>query len=161
MRQLLDLIRREWNILRNYEAIEIAKIYGKLTRRVTTVLLRKKILKGTLNGPFSLTYRSFAVALLEFVYHADIFLQIRLPFSVYSILSWLVLVTMELISVINGTSTTTNKSLPRQNDISLGWFSRENTYVLAVKFTGIIVITATITMLIVHMRHICMMLRIT
>ncbi|XP_025160110.1 uncharacterized protein LOC105182718 isoform X2 [Harpegnathos saltator] len=78
----------------------------------------------------------------------------------YGISGWLLLVMIRFIPMIIGNFATANKSLARQDSVSLGRFDN-CIYVFVVKFIGVIVITATITMILAYLRHICMMLKIT
>ncbi|XP_025074007.1 uncharacterized protein LOC105426926 [Pogonomyrmex barbatus] len=120
VRGLLDDICKEWNALKDSTEIEIAKKYGKFTRRLTEVLL------------------------------------------LCAILSWFLLVLMNLIPIsINGI-VVANESLLRYDNISIHQFDRER-YILffIVIFIGVIVITTTTTMVLAYMRHICAMLKIT
>lgn len=74
---------------------------------------------------------------------------------------WLFLIMMQFIPIIIGNFVATNRSLLRQIDISPEQFGENMIYVLIVYFTGIIVITATLSMVLAYLRHICMMLKIT
>jgi len=80
---------------------------------------------------------------------------------VCGLLGWLFLVLMHLIP-INNKSAIANESFLRQ-DVLMQQFDKESyIYLLVIiVFIGVFVMTATTSMILAYMRHICAMLKIT
>ncbi|XP_071567611.1 uncharacterized protein [Temnothorax nylanderi] len=161
VRKLLNQICDEWNALKDSKEIEIAKRYGMFTKRLTEALLRKKPLKRIFFDIDRFIIALFSKSTLDKWF----FCKFRY-FSVCALLSWLFLVLMHFIPIIND-STAANESFLKQDGVSV---QLENTYILKDRYTflffifvfaGIFVMTSTTSMILAYMRHVCAMLKIT
>jgi len=85
---------------------------------------------------------------------------------VCAVLSWLFLVLMHFIPIAINDSATANESFLKQDSIKqlekLYLFKERYTFVFfSLIFVGVFVMTATTSMILAFMRHICAMLKIT
>jgi len=65
VRKLLNQICDEWNALKDSNEIEIAKRYGTFTRRLTEILLRKKLPERVLFDIDRFTIALFSKSVLD------------------------------------------------------------------------------------------------